>query len=453
MKTSAAKALLAAGTIAAMLVFGTAAASANVPLTQISTDPFTNSTSQHRTEVEPDTYAFGSTIVSAFQVGRFFDGGATDIGFATSNNGGATWQQGVLPAVTTFVGGQFDRASDPSVAFDARHATWLISSLVIRGSTPVGVVTSRSTDGGHTWTAPVVVTSGSADKNWIVCDNNASSPFFGRCYTEWDRPSSGGLMLMSTSTNGGATWGPARSSADSARGLGGQPVVQPNGTVVVPYASSGFTSIRSFRSVDGGATWRVSVQAASVADHPVAGGLRSEPLPSAEVDAAGKVYVVWQDCRFRVNCSSNDLVMTTTTQASYPTWSPVTRIPIDATASTVDHFIPGLAVDRSSSGATARLGLAYYFYPSAACSFTTCQLDVGYISSRNGGSTWSAATQLAGPMRLSWIASTSQGRMVGDYISSSFTQGGVRPVFAAASAPIGSTFNESMFTTASLLPS
>src|SRR6478609_6612591 len=181
MKTSAAKALLAAGTIAAMLVFGAAAASANVPLSQISTDPFTNSTSQHRTEVEPDTYAFGSTIVSAFQVGRFFDGGATDIGFATSNNGGATWQQGVLPAVTTFVGGQFDRASDPSVAFDARHATWLISSLVIRGSTPVGVVTSRSTDGGQTWTAPVVVTSGSADKNWIVCDNNASSPFFGRC--------------------------------------------------------------------------------------------------------------------------------------------------------------------------------------------------------------------------------------------------------------------------------
>ena len=453
MKTAAATALLATGTLAAVLVFGTAVASANVPLAQISTDPFTNSTSQHRTEVEPDTYAFGSTIVSAFQTGRFFDGGASDIGFATSNDGGTTWRQGVLPGITTFVGGPFDRASDPSVAFDARHATWLISSLVIRGANPVGVVTSRSTDSGRTWSSPVVVTSGSTDKNWIVCDNSASSPFFGRCYTEWDRPSAGGLMLMSASTNGGATWGPARSSADSARGLGGQPVVQLNGTVIVPFAGSGFGSIRSFRSVDGGATWRVSVQVAAVTDHPVAGGLRSEPLPSAEIDGSGKVYVVWQDCRFRVNCSSNDLVMSTTTQASYPTWSPVTRIPIDATTSTVDHFIPGLAVDRSSAGATARLGLAYYFYPSAACSFTTCQLDVGYISSRNGGSTWGATTQLAGPMRLSWIASTSQGRMVGDYISSSFTQGGVRPVFAAASAPVGSTFNESMFTTASLLPS
>src|SRR5260370_38207687 len=53
-------------------------------LLQLSTDPFTNSTSQHRTEVGPDTLASGSTLVSAFQVARFFDGGASDIRFATS---------------------------------------------------------------------------------------------------------------------------------------------------------------------------------------------------------------------------------------------------------------------------------------------------------------------------------------------------------------------------------
>jgi hypothetical protein len=454
MKTAAATALLAISVLAAALVFGVAAASANVPLTQISTDPFSNSSSQHRTEVEPDTFAFGSTIVSAFQVGRFFDGGSTDIGFATSNDGGTTWQHGVLPAVTTAVGGSFDRASDPSVAFDARHGVWLVSSLVLRGANGVGVVTSRSADGGHTWSAPIVVANtGSTDKNWVVCDNNGGSPFFGRCYTQWDQPSSGDLMLMSASTNGGLTWGPARTSADSARGLGGQPVVQPNGTVIVPYSSPSFASIRSFRSVDGGASWRVSVQVATVADHPVAGGLRSEPLASAEIDASGKVYVVWQDCRFRANCRSNDLVLSTTTQASYPTWSAVTRVPIDATTTSVDHFIPGLAVDRASSGSTGRLGLAYYFYPNAACTAATCQLEVGYLSSHNGGATWTAPTQLAGPMQLSWLAATSQGRMVGDYISSSFTNGGVRPVFAVASAPLGSVFNESMFTTASLLPS
>jgi hypothetical protein len=454
MTSAATKALLLASSSLIWFAIGSAPALAAVPLTQLSSDPFTNTTSQHRTEVEPDTFSFGSTIVSAFQVGRFFDGGSSDIGFATSNNGGSTWQNGFLPGVTRFFGsGPYDRASDPSVTFDARHGVWLISSLVLRGTVAAGVLSSRSTDGGHTWGAPVFVTgSAGADKNWIVCDNNAGGAFFGRCYTEWDQPGNGGLIRMSTSTNGGLSWGAALTSADSARGLGGQPVVQPNGTVIVPYAGSSFGSIRSFRSVNGGVNWRVSVQVAGVIDHPVAGGLRTEPLPSAEIDAAGKVFVTWQDCRFRTSCRSNDLVLSTTTQSSYPTWSPVVRVPIDSTASTVDHFIPGLAVDRSTAGTAARLGLAYYYYPNAACSSATCQLDVGYVFSHNGGATWSAPTQLAGPMSLSWLAATSQGRMVGDYISSSFANGGVRPVFAVASAPFGGLFNESMFTTTSPLP-
>jgi hypothetical protein len=36
-----------------------------------------------------------------------------------------------------------------------------------------------------------------------------------------------------------------------------------------------------------------------IAGHQVAGGLRTDPLPSAQIDAAGTVYVVWQDCAFR----------------------------------------------------------------------------------------------------------------------------------------------------------
>src|SRR4051812_4009390 len=76
-------------------------ATANVPLTQVSADPYTNSTSQHATEVEPDTFANGATVVGAFQVGRFFNGGATNIGFARSGDGGATWgAPRLLPRVT-----------------------------------------------------------------------------------------------------------------------------------------------------------------------------------------------------------------------------------------------------------------------------------------------------------------------------------------------------------------
>src|SRR2546421_8358700 len=87
-------------------------------LKQISNDPFTNKTSQHMTELEPDTFAFGNTIVSAFQVGRFYNGGASDIGWATSTDGGATFTHGFLPGITVFKGGgPYGRARDASVAF------------------------------------------------------------------------------------------------------------------------------------------------------------------------------------------------------------------------------------------------------------------------------------------------------------------------------------------------
>jgi hypothetical protein len=183
----------------------------------------------------------------------------------------------------------------------------------------------------------------------------------------------------------------------------------------------------------------------SIRRHTVAGGLRAPALPSAEIDATGKVYVVWQDCRFRTNCTSNDIVYSTTTQAGYPTWSTTARVPIDPTTSTVDHFTPGIAVDPGTSGFTTRLALAYYYYPSANCSSFTCQLDVGFVSSANGGSTWSTPTQLAGPMALSWLASTNQGRMVGDYISTSYVNGRAFPVFAVARTP-GTLFDEAMYT-------
>ena len=76
--------------VVAGLLWAQTAAYANVPLTQVSSDPFTNTNSQHRTEVEPDTYQFGSTIVAAFQVGRIFGGASADIGFAVSDNNGSS---------------------------------------------------------------------------------------------------------------------------------------------------------------------------------------------------------------------------------------------------------------------------------------------------------------------------------------------------------------------------
>jgi len=447
------KAFSGAVAVAAVTVFAApvGAAEANVMLTRVSSDPFTNSTSQHATEVEPDTFAHGSTVVGTFQVGRFFNGGSTDIGFVRSGDGGATWgTPGFLPGLTFSAGAAvpYERVSDPSVAFDAAHGTWLISSIPLLPNLSVPIVfVSRSTDDGQTWSPPKTIPPPAAktvnlDKNWTACDNNASSPFFGHCYTELDNFGAGDLELMSTSTDGGLTWSTPVPTGGNDKGLGGQPVVQPDGMVIVPFESLN-GKIEAFRSTDGGASWARGVTVSSVRFKGVAGGLRTSPLPTAEIDGAGRVYVAWEDCRFRASCSSNDIVFSTS--ADGVNWTAASRVPIDPVTSGVDHFIPGLAVDPATSGATAHLGLTYYFYPNAGCS-SACQLEVGFISSPDGGAHWGPATQLAGPMALSQIAQTSQGPMVGDYISSSFSGGKVATLFAVGlQQPSTTTFDEAMY--------
>lgn len=412
-----------------------------VPTTQISTDTFTNSTSQHATEVETHALGVGNTIVSTFQVARIFGGGGADIGWATSTNAGTTWTNGFLPGITTFDGGTFSAASDPVVAYDAAHAVWMISTLPLGPDT---VAVSRSSDGLN-WGNPITVSQTSdSDKNWIVCDNAATSPFYGHCYMEWDDPTQGGLVWMTTSTDGGLTWSAAQNSADLVTGIGGQPVVQPNGNVIVPIEATTGTNMLSFSSTNGGASWNASLVIASITDHAVAGSLRTSALPSAVADAGGTVFVVWQDCRFRTGCTSNDIVLSTSTDGN--TWIAPARIPIDPTISTVDHFIGSLGIDPTTSGGSAHLGLTYYYYPVATCTSSTCQLIASFVSSNDGGITWSTPSALAGPMLPSWLPNTFAGLMVGDYVSTPFAGGKAFPIFAAATANSGSLFDEPIFT-------
>src|ERR671936_1268667 len=154
------------------------AAGATIPVLKIATDPFTNSSSQHKTVVEPDSYFMGSTGVAAAQSGRFFDGGASGIVFARSIDNGVSYTSGTLPGITVLQNppGPFARVTDPSVAHDRSHGVWMVSTIGLDASVRgTAVLVSRSTNGGLTWGNPVTVRAAAAnedfDKNWTACDN------------------------------------------------------------------------------------------------------------------------------------------------------------------------------------------------------------------------------------------------------------------------------------------
>src|SRR4029450_4579446 len=136
----------------------------------------------------------------------------------------------------------------------------------------------------------------------------------------------------------------------------------------------------------GRVSWSAVPPIATIRHHTVAGSLREGPLPSAEIDGAGTVYVAWTDCRFRRACRANDIVVSHSLNATGTSWSPGSRAPIAATNGGIDHFIPGLAVNKATSGSTAQLGLTYYFFPARST-----QLSGGFISSNNAGRTGTAA--------------------------------------------------------------
>ena len=395
---------------------------------------------QHATIAEPDSFAWGNTIVAAYQSGRFRDGGAVNTGWATSHDGGRTWRSGVLPSLTqaSRPAGPWARASDPVVAFDAVHQNWLIASLALQPNSSAAIVVSRSLN-GLTWSAPVTVVEAPwtpnllLDKEWIVCDNGVISPHRGSCYVTYSDFRTLQLSFQA-SRDGGLPWeapvsppdNAGRASMVGAAAPAPEPVVQPDGDLIVPYHDE--TRIASLRSTDGGRSFSPPVGIAPTQFRRTP-GLRAPPLPSADVDGSGTVYAVWHDCG--ATCSANQLVFSSSADGT--TWSAPTRLNLGRAGA--DFVLPGLAADPTRPG---RLALVYYVSTGGAF------LDVGFVTSSNGGRSWRAPRRLnAQTMRYSWAAQAG-GVMVGDYFSTSFVGGAAVPVFVLASPP-GARFNQALY--------
>lgn len=457
--------------LAALVVAASPVSLANTDdLVKISQDPYTDPAAQHATEVEPVLVVHGDTIVAAFQVGRFIGAGADNIGWATSKDAGKSWHRGFLSGTTTLVGGVWPRISLPLVAYDRKHGVFLIAMQQFDDNGDGrGILVARSSDGLH-WSAPVQAASTHGENgHGFACDDSPKSPYYGNCYDSWLDYSDGVTVTnpIVRSTDGGLTWSAPVLSPDVSAGLPDSIAIQPNGRLVVLGRNGGLNGDQAYAisSTDGGLTLQPTVDITTHQfDYP---WLRADPNLSSAVDAHGTIYVVFPDCRFRTNCinpgcrfqpttsfcAPNDLLLTTSSNGV--DWTAPARIPIDALTSSTDHFITGLGVLSGSDSAHDRLALTYYYESNAnlgdgtTCDFTNCLVSAGFISSADGGRSWQHAQRIAGPMPEASLVLTNAGEMVADYISAVFVDGEPFGAFALA-RPIDSNtglYNEAIYAT------
>jgi RTX calcium-binding nonapeptide repeat (4 copies) len=401
---------------------------------RLSRDPHTGSEAQHETEVEPDSFTFGRTTVATFQVGRRFSGAADSIGFAVSNDDGRTWRSGLLPGLTraSVPAGPNDRASDPVVAFDAVNRVWLIGTLALADQT-TRLTVSRSTD-GLTWGNAISAIEDSSsggiafDKNWIACDNGATSPHRGHCYIAYTDTRRQDRLAVITSTDGGQTWSlPVGVPVTEA--VGAFPVIRPGGELVILYLWSG-NRIGSSVSVDGGASFGPP---ATVAEVRVATqrGLRFFPLPSADVDSSGRMWVTWHDCRFSPGCATNSIAVATSTDGV--TWAAPSAVTAGRNA-----MLPAVGIHPG----TGRAAFVYHVVrPSGG-------VDVELVEVGPDRRALRPPRRLsAQTMQREWMPNTVSGRMLADYLSVHYAGGRPLAVWILASEPVGSSLRQAVYAT------
>jgi hypothetical protein len=375
---------------------------------------------QHGTIVEPDSASFGTMIVAAFQVGRVRGGGAGTIGWASSRDSGRTWRSGVLPGV--------GHASDPTVAFDAVHRVWLVMTLGITNG-PTSLDVSRSTDGRSWSPAAAALSSRTADfdKEWIFCDNAASSPRRGTCYVAYTNLRTEAISVSSTQ-DGGVTWAPPTTAGPSGDVVDGLPAALPDGTLVVAWLDG--RTIVAARSSNGGSSFERPVAVATL-NTVATPGLRAPPLPALDVDRRGRLLLAWPDCRFRTGCSGNDIVLSTSTDGA--AWSAPTRV----TSGSASYAAVGLSADSASNG----IVVSTQAVPNGASG----TVGMAAAVSRNG-TRWSPTRRLdARTMRLAWLPRAGDAGFLGDYVAASWVGGRPVAVVPIASPPRAGRLDQPLY--------
>ena len=332
-----------------------------------------------------------NNLIAVWQQDRWSDGGAHGLLTAVSHDGGATWSStfphfSVCAGGTVANGGDFERASDPWVSFSPNGEAYQISLSVSFNTGENAVLVSKSADGGDTWTEPTTLIrdSGGRDSSYAFNDKEsitADPTDSNYVYAVWDRfvtpsgTSKASLMgyfnsrsfrqpvYFARTTNGGATWEPARNIFDMGElngTIGNQIVVLPNGDLIDVFdlfllAKNSHKlrgeNIALIRSTDKGVTWsrRPIVIDKSLEigafDPDTGRPIRAEGgIPEIAVDPNnGNLYVVWQDSRFR---GVDEIALSMSTDGGFTWTAPikVNQTPSSSIAGNQQAFVPNIRV-------------------------------------------------------------------------------------------------------------
>ncbi|MEP6602979.1 MAG: sialidase family protein [Spartobacteria bacterium] len=351
-------------------------------------------------------------LAATFQEGRFTDGGAVDCGYSISSDGGLNWSRALIPGLTTAVGGPYYRATDPVAGIDLSGNVYLNTDCATDVSFNNGkLVMSKSTDGGQTFGAPVVVytpptTAVFPDKNWMAINTFAATPTAGRIVVTYSRfTSTTSPIARLYSNDGGATWSSSafvHSSATDAQGS--QPIFLPSGKFVIIYWNFGNSSLQIVNSSDGGITFGVPATITAVSQYTEPSIRSGGFLPSAVASRVnGNIYVTYQGY-----LGGNPRILFTKFTASTSTWSTPIAITDNPAGSGV--FNPAIAV--SPDGQT----LTTVFYDHRDNPGSNVLVDLYLAQSFDGGATWQPNVRVTSTSTDASLAPlTADGYMLGDY--------------------------------------
>jgi len=348
-------------------------------------------------------------LLASYQEDRFPDEGCRNLTSAVSFNGGASWQESLLPRLTVAAGGPYERTSDPWVAFGTGGRAYFVSLGFNETSPQNGVYLSASDDGGLTWGDPVAVHNGNQnfdDKESVVVDNRDDSPYKGRVYVAWDSISSARQqpVLLTYSDDGGHSFAEGSILYIQGSNIGIIPLVGPGGIVHAVWLSyQRQVLMLAAHSTDGGRTWSAPVTVATVSASGVDGSRTGAGLPTAAIDGrTGALYVAWEDDRF--TRGTDQVVLSRSTDGGQ-TWSAPQRVsdgPGDAAS-----FTPAVAVTPEGW-----VGVSYY---SLRNNPSRVLVDEYLAVSRSGGQTFAKSQRLTASSWDLRFAATSDGFFLGDY--------------------------------------